>query len=485
MANLLNITVNDVGHLKLPSGTVAQRPASPVVGMHRYNTDFNCDEYYNGIYWEDISTGHQAGIVTSDLALYFDPGNEKSYGRNLIRKTDLDSTPAATDIYGWYVEKNGSATATRCTVSRDTTETSPVGSSPMKMVTSGNDPYINTYNVPAFNLAKSKAGETLTLSCYIKADAPTDAGLFILGAQANGAYVEAATTTVNVTTEWQRFNLVRTHNNANTRAVQIRLDGTQTYTSPRTLWFDGLQLERTSSMGEFTEAATGDSLLDISSKSNVGVLSLPETADTGDTYSPSYNPGFGSLVFNGVDTGVGLLNNPFIKTPLPISFCLWMNAASDFTGSGFLVSTDNYNCNSWALRGDNLYRGLTLQVTESNGSMFLAASYGNGGTCGSAARRTFNSEITGMTVSQWYMVTVVVRGETDASFYVNTTSKTYTTSGTGGAISYSLSSGRLGCVATGAFFFKGEIGHVMVYHADLSASDVEANFNATRDRYGV
>jgi hypothetical protein len=51
MANLKNTTINDTSHLRLPSGTTAQRPGSPVAGMVRYNTDLNITEYYDGSGW--------------------------------------------------------------------------------------------------------------------------------------------------------------------------------------------------------------------------------------------------------------------------------------------------------------------------------------------------------------------------------------------------------------------------------------------------
>jgi hypothetical protein len=49
----------------LPSGTTAQRPASPTKGMMRYNTDLNVPEHYNGTSWTtlgalDGSTSSQA-----------------------------------------------------------------------------------------------------------------------------------------------------------------------------------------------------------------------------------------------------------------------------------------------------------------------------------------------------------------------------------------------------------------------------------------
>ena len=40
--------------LQLPSGTTAQRPASPSTGEWRYNTDNNLIEFYDGVAWRDL-----------------------------------------------------------------------------------------------------------------------------------------------------------------------------------------------------------------------------------------------------------------------------------------------------------------------------------------------------------------------------------------------------------------------------------------------
>ena len=41
--------------LRLPSGTEAQRPASPSTGEWRYNTDSNTIEFWDGIKWRTLS----------------------------------------------------------------------------------------------------------------------------------------------------------------------------------------------------------------------------------------------------------------------------------------------------------------------------------------------------------------------------------------------------------------------------------------------
>jgi len=79
MANLNGLTVNDSGFLGLPSGTTAERPASPDVGYVRYNTDFNSTEVFDGDNWLDVTTGMQSGLILDGLVLALDAANDKSY----------------------------------------------------------------------------------------------------------------------------------------------------------------------------------------------------------------------------------------------------------------------------------------------------------------------------------------------------------------------------------------------------------------------
>jgi len=69
MATLKNLTVNDTGFIRLPNGTTAERPGSPVAGMLRYNTTTARNELYDGAKWVTLegSTGQATGgsVTTS------------------------------------------------------------------------------------------------------------------------------------------------------------------------------------------------------------------------------------------------------------------------------------------------------------------------------------------------------------------------------------------------------------------------------------
>jgi hypothetical protein len=70
MAQLKNTTIDDTGFLNLPVGTTAERPASPLSGMVRYNTTTNQVEYYDipssawtsAGYLPPVATG---GVITT------------------------------------------------------------------------------------------------------------------------------------------------------------------------------------------------------------------------------------------------------------------------------------------------------------------------------------------------------------------------------------------------------------------------------------
>jgi hypothetical protein len=54
MATLKNTTINDIGFLKLPSGTTAQRPPAPQIGEIRFNTTLQRIEIYTPSGWRFI-----------------------------------------------------------------------------------------------------------------------------------------------------------------------------------------------------------------------------------------------------------------------------------------------------------------------------------------------------------------------------------------------------------------------------------------------
>lgn len=76
MATLKDTIINDTGFLTLPSGTTAQRPASPATGMLRYNTTTSSIEVYINNTWVSIGS---SSPVSTNLVLHLDAGNTSSY----------------------------------------------------------------------------------------------------------------------------------------------------------------------------------------------------------------------------------------------------------------------------------------------------------------------------------------------------------------------------------------------------------------------
>ena len=63
MATLKNTNINDTGFLKLPVGTTAERPASPLTGYVRFNSSTGFTELFNGTVWRTL-------IVTNNTVSY-------------------------------------------------------------------------------------------------------------------------------------------------------------------------------------------------------------------------------------------------------------------------------------------------------------------------------------------------------------------------------------------------------------------------------
>ena len=96
---LLNIDgtlgLNPLSHFKLPVGTTAQRPTSPVAGQIRYNSTLETVEGYNGTDWITLmasaagaSSTSSADIVRKNLVMWLDANNPRSLMPN---STDQDA----------------------------------------------------------------------------------------------------------------------------------------------------------------------------------------------------------------------------------------------------------------------------------------------------------------------------------------------------------------------------------------------------------
>jgi hypothetical protein len=104
MATLTNTIVDDTGFVALPFGTTAQRPASPVNGDTRFNTDFGYVEYYFMGFWINAEN-NRGGIPMQGLLCLLDIDNLASYPGTGTTITDLsgngrNGTITGTVTYG-------------------------------------------------------------------------------------------------------------------------------------------------------------------------------------------------------------------------------------------------------------------------------------------------------------------------------------------------------------------------------------------------
>jgi len=62
-----NVVFTNTNSIKLPVGTTAQRPATPVAGDFRYNSTLSDAEYYNGSAWKNLISPTKIAVI--DLVL--------------------------------------------------------------------------------------------------------------------------------------------------------------------------------------------------------------------------------------------------------------------------------------------------------------------------------------------------------------------------------------------------------------------------------
>jgi hypothetical protein len=83
MASLKNTTIDDTGYIQLPSGTTAQRAASPTVGMMRYNSTTTAVEAYTASGWVNLASAAVPAVYQS-ATLYAQLNNTQIYNTNVL-----------------------------------------------------------------------------------------------------------------------------------------------------------------------------------------------------------------------------------------------------------------------------------------------------------------------------------------------------------------------------------------------------------------
>jgi hypothetical protein len=373
-------------------------------------------------------------VSESGLVLALDAANKKSYSQNEFQYS--------TDIVTFSGTGANAATITRDTIS------SPVGNTPLKMVVTGNDPYVSSmYNTPSKNIAPAANGQTWIVSVYVKASVATTGAIFIFGAGADGNVFDAVTGQiaaggVSIGTDWTRVSYAFTFTKG-ISFIQVRLDGPETGGTGQTVWWDGLQVERvpsgTTTPTPFTSAYYGGSVYkDLVGSNNGTLVNYP-------TYSGSNG---GSLVFDGTDD---YITSSFATT-----------SGQAVTYTGWLYSTET----------TATYRNFVDSVTarpmiwwNNSGQIeFDAAFY----------------TTTTVYRNQWvYVALSKPSGSSSASYYVNGvlvgSGSAYTTP----AVTPTWFN------RAAAQTWKGNASNVQAYNKALTAQEIQQNFNATKSRFGL
>ena len=391
-----------------------------------------------------MSINNRPSIVSSNLLAYFDAANIKSYSVNVF--------PQPLDSFAWF----SAGGAHQATLSRDSSVTdSPTGGIPLKMVTSGSSAYTGTYNSSTWNLAPAAAGQTWTFSFWVKGATAHTASLMIFEANSSGNYTTLGQVYYTVTTSWTRVSGTYTMTQGTTAFVQARIDN---YNTGVTMWVDGLQLERSSSVTAFNSQPNinGTRWSDIVGKNN-GTL----------TNSPTYNSSNqGSLLFNGTSNYLTLSSSvgAFGSGNFTIS-CWWKSNGSQsnyvaIIEQGFTGSPAN---GAWAFK-----------VSHTSGDFNFT--YYNSGISDNLSSYNPNDGV-------WHNL-VAVRTGTTLTLYRDTVSVKTITLPTG----FSFGEGSpvfVGYNPRDSSYLKGYLPILQVYNRNLSSSELQQNYNALRGRYGI
>ena len=382
-------------------------------------------------------------IAKTGLVLDLDASYLRSYSPNVH--------PNPTNIFAWSGTGNNN-----CTLSADSTITRQYGSIPLKMIMTGTDPYTGTYNNSSWNLAPAANGQTWTLSFYAKASETVTGNCFIFGANSSGNYIEAPSTSFTVTTSWQRFTFSATFSNASTAYIQIRFGGSSGQVG-KTIWWDGVQVERASSATPFNPYYFGDTSWRDVSSNGINFTSFNNT-----TFA-STNKGL--LNFNGSNNCLTATENSLFNTET-FTIESWART-STVNQNGFLFEKGNVNT-QYALFFENPNIKLrTMTVNNPYGDLqFAAATY-------------IQSNV-------WFLVTASYNNGLK-KFYINgvllgtqTVSGGFTTNANGMSIGvYGGYNGGRG------YYYTGDIATMKFYNRALTDAEVLQNYQTTKTRFGL
>jgi len=421
-----------------------------------------------------VSTSSGANIPIDGLVLGLDFANKQSFSSNLY--------PTPTDLFSRITS------GSRITGSRGFIQ-SPVGNSPLQMtqVTDGGGSrgYTSSYNSAVHNFAPALAGETWTVSFWAKSSvqrAGTGA-VYIFGANSSGvAFVDGAWLNIfslatALTTEWKRFSITSTFTNPDVRFIHMRMDVFQDALVGDVYWFDGLQVEKSPSPTTFNPNYFGTTSKNIINRSQ----ELNE---------------FNSQFISYRDSGVQITRSA--STP-KLGGRLAATMSGELTSQNFL-----YRNHSWEIlfriddrfpgnydvnEGFSLlcaYRGFHSGFIYGSTSVFY--SLWNGSTNVLIGSISLGTSGTSIVQGQWAHL-CATKNETGVKIYLN---GNLVTNYTG---TFAINAGVTNELGFGAaqsntdlnfsYFSKMTLAQSKMYNRELTAQEVQKNFNALRGRYGI
>jgi hypothetical protein len=390
-----------------------------------------------------MALSHSPSIVTDGLNTYLDTANPKSFSPNAF--------PNSLDYFSWYVTSQGSANATRCTLSQDfTTGRSPANGIPLRMDVTANDPYTNSYNNSNWRFCEARAGDTWRVSVYVKSsDVSGSCELFLFGVNSNGvgfidgAWLNISAQAFTISNTWTRIERTITMTHPDVRFFQFRLDGPNSNGAGTTVWWDGVQVERSTSLSKFNPKFNQNmnNIFDLNKQNFNGTLV------NNITYSEN------QLNFNGSSSHL-LLGNP--GNPQQFTFSIW-------------VKPDALNINASNNFRELIKANTTLIVIEQDGLISFRVP---GVT---AANFTAGS----VSINTWTNITCVYN-QTDRLIYQNGVLVGQQNIGPG-----TVNLGTMQLSEESIQSYSGAIACYKMYNRALSADEIKQNFNALRGRYNL
>ena len=163
----------------------------------------------------------------------------------------------------------------------------------------------------------------------------------------------------------------------------------------------------------------------------------------------------GSLVFDGVNDYVNCGNNSSLNATSGITISYWMKSSFDTSYSILIDKRPNYSF--WIDGAKDLDYFTTVPTI------------------------TAATSVSTIPTNEWFNVTVRLSGST-ITWYINYENQYTTSASLGSTTSNPL---YIGTVQGFPVFGKGNLSNIQIYNRALTSSEIQQNFNATRNRFGI